>query len=343
MRHAIRFTTSLILCSFCIVNSGCAQQPSTIHEGTQTGNSARTLESSPIQEGDDDMHCSTTQTQISKSAVGEFDWMGDGTGVYYQDSSNPDQWYVYSLADQSTQQTNPESLGLSPTSTAAVEEITGAVDTFRSQNGKEIVYTLKSGDSYQFYKIGKDQSAPIYLGDIQGGIRQVDWFTREDKLLIAIDWQGRLGAPEAYIYLVDIDQANVQIVIPHDANYSDIAYITKTPDEKAILFTSYDGRDRTLLRLNLGDNEVTRTRINAPRAFRWLAMGNRLFAISFSSETMNPSYQAVIVDFGKDTIDQHATLPSSLHEARISPKLNGLIYTDQTDNQLYLVTCVGIN
>ncbi|MBI4761335.1 MAG: hypothetical protein ACOYYF_03500 [Chloroflexota bacterium] len=297
---------------------------------------------SPVIETSQSNVCNWPPVQVSEIEVSSFYWSEDGTVLMYREKNGNEKWYVYTL---STGETREYASEFDLTETPDVFGIQNYVDFFTPPEGRYIVYTQSIQSGYAVYLKNWDERESVFLGNIKGRVDQNTWLDKGTKLILSIDWSSPLGAPEAYIYLVDILKKELKVIIPHTSEYEDITYFGVTPDESRVIFTSYSGNNRLLRLWNLKDNSTVTTKVQAPLTFKWLPNNQEFIAVGYQNSSLNPSIFIYNIDDNTVRyllpfeVKAHPYIKSAI---QISPNFRTIAFIDKDHQNLYTIDCSRI-
>jgi WD40 repeat protein len=317
---------------------GCNQEIAS--QTPSKANTSVVVTSTPMVEPSPSRMCNWPASQVSTIGVSNFYWADDGTSLIYRAKDGNENWYIYTL---STGETREHSVIPNATETPVNFRIEDYIDLFVAPDKKHFVYTQPSQGGYAVYAKSSDESESVLLGDIKGRINQNTWLDEGTRLILSIDWSSPLGAPEAYVYLVDILEKKVDIVIPHTSKYRDITYIGVNPDQSKLLFTSYSGNDRSLQLWDLTDNSTAATNIRTPLTLKWLPKDDEFMAAGYRDEG---SLDTTVFVYNLDTglirylvpseIDTHPYIKDAI---QISPNLMAVAFIDEANQRLHFIDC----
>lgn len=314
---------------------GC-NQTIKLETPTQISITSNPTLSSPVTEPSDKNTCAWPPIRVSVAQVSKFFWSEDGDMLTYQEKGGDEKWYSY---DPSTQE---QSIIYMLTATPSSPELETYTNYFIAPNKKSIVYTQPNQDSYSVYSKKQEEKAAIYLGNIKGSIDQSVWLDEGNRLILSIDWASPLGAPEAYVYLIDISQKKVKVVIPHSPDHQDISLVGITPGQNKLLFTSYSGTDRLLQLWDIKDNSTMATGILAPLTLKWLPYKDEFMAAGYQKGS--PMVRLFTYNLNNGSLRYLLPTPINSHPyikdaVQISPNLGKVAFIDEENQNLYLIDC----
>lgn len=267
-------------------------------------------------------------------------WLPDGKELAYLNEDGS-LWSVYSLSTGKSEDLLP---GVDSTKTPETPLINNYMDLFPSPDGENIVFTRKTINGLDVFLFRTQQKEELYLGEIKANIYSVFWLDNGRKLLLSIDWQSPLGAPEGYVYLLDLLEERISVIIPHNSEFTDIYIFGTTPNEEYLLFKSYSG-ENTMLRLwNIKDGSIIDTAILPPLTIKWLTNEDEFIAVGYLSDHSNPS--VYLYDIQKKTIrfltpDDLDILRFSSNTVELSPGSNMIAFIDE-NFVVNILDCSGI-
>jgi hypothetical protein len=289
----------------------------------------------PLQEGMPlPYRCDWPPTQIPGVKANVMYWLPNGDELVYE---NNGEWSVYSVRNETSIIFDP---GDDPKQTPGAVGILNYSDLFASPDGKTFVYTQMIEGGYRVYSSNANQAEGRLLGEIKGMVNQAMWINEGNKLLLSIDWQSPLGAPEAYVYLVDLVAQDLSVVIPATLELANIELIGVTPDETDILFTDYSTKKRILRLWNLIDRSWRDTDLRPPFVLSWFPNAAAFLGVGWVDDQ-----PGLAVYFYAIENQQFVNLtPARIEPMRrsgaiqISPLMNTIAYLDP-DGLINLIDC----
>jgi Tol biopolymer transport system component len=228
-----------------------------------------------------DSFCVWPPTQIADVEVRNFIWSDDNLNLIYKEKGG--EWYIYTISSGETREYILDSEITEPPEAFGIQSY---YHFFISPDGKSVVYTIVNQDGFSIYLKNLDEEDPIFLGDIKGWIEKYEWLNDGTRLILSINWLMKLGAPEAYVYMVDIIEKKVNVIIPSSSEYRDISYFGITPDDSKLLFVTYSGPDRSLRLWDMTDDSVIVTKIHQTLTFKWLPNSQEFVAAGYQNESL---------------------------------------------------------
>lgn len=288
--------------------------------------------------------CEWPPAQIPDIKAIHLYWLPDGEELAYL-SDEDLSWYVYSLSTGKTEGYLPE---VDPTITPDTSLIGDYVDLFSSPDGETIVFTRRTIEGSDVFLFRIQQKEEIYLGEIKGNIAlsywSYYWLDNGRKLLLSIDWQSPLGVKEGYVYLIDLLEENIAVIIPSNSEFENIYIFGTTPDEEYILFKSYTGIKEMLRLWNIKDGSIIDTIIFPPYTIKWLPGEDAFIAVGFLSDHKDPS--VYLYDIPNKSIrfltpNDLDILHFGLHTMEISPVSDMIAFIDE-DSTINILECSNI-
>lgn len=285
--------------------------------------------------------CKWPPTHIPNVKAIDLYWLPNGKGIVYQNQEDF-VWLIYSLSTGTSEGYLPE---IDYTKTPDNSLVGDHIDIFSSPNGKYLVFTQKTVEGYDIFLSREKQKNRVYIGEIKGGIDKYFWMDNGRKLLFSIDWQSPLGAPEGYVYLLDLLKENITVIIPHSPEFMDISIFGITPNEDYILFKSYTGNNLMLRLWNINNGSIIDTAILPPLTSKWLPDDDSFIAVGYLSNHLIPS--VYLYDIQDKSIEVLASndinmYPYVSNAVEISPDLKTIAYIDESFT-VNILDCVGIN
>ncbi|HQF63859.1 MAG TPA: hypothetical protein PLT26_15270 [Anaerolineaceae bacterium] len=353
----IKFSiTTLIL--FLLLLTSCAINPTdsaTIPVGSPSPTATEfTLPSpTPSMEPTQIPGCKWPPTQIT-TEVYSFQWSEDGDSLYFIKNGEDQTGEAYSVSTgQTVSGISAESI-VEPyldviTSLRKIADVYGIEkpydDIFVSPQGDFAAFTRSAydgGSTYGLYLKRKGEGATQFIGNIQGIVDRHTWISQGTQLILSINYYLKPGAPEAYVYLVDFDTQEIQILVPQTDAYDDTWYSGVTPDETKLLITAF-GRGIHLLRTwDIAELKEEPTSIIDPLTYKNIPGTNQILALGYTAG--NNEYPTLyIYDFDTGVVQSLSTLSMqighSINSVKISPSLKYIAYVDYNDFALYLIDC----
>ncbi len=286
--------------------------------------------------------CNWPPVQVSGEPVNSFYWSVDGANLIYSEKDGDVEFHSYNLSSGEISEYIPEVEATTMPETFGVQEYS---DFFISPDGRLMIYTQSNGDEYAVYLKAIDEKEDTFLGNIKGYVDKSTWLDNGKRLLLSIDWLSPLGAPEAYVYLVDVLEKVLGVIIPHTSEYQDITYFGLTPNERRIVFTSYSGKDRSLRLWDMIDDSIVTTTVQSPLTFKWLS-NDEFIAVGHQNNTSHPLI--FVYTIAEDSVryvspfqlDAHPYIKDAI---QISPNLRNVAFIDEAQQHLHLIDCKGLN
>lgn len=283
--------------------------------------------------------CKWPPILISGEKTTDFYWLPNGNELVFKQEGSSE-WFVYALEDGIINKYDPS---IVYTRTPEPVDISDYSDLFISPDRESIVYTRSIEGGYRIFASPKYQGKDRFIGEIKGKIDQAIWIQNGDKLIISIDWQSPLGAREAAVYLIDLVNVSLKVIIPSTLDLPNISIFGITPDENQILFTSYSG-DIQLRLWDLSDGSLHNTNIYPPITLKWLPDKITFVAVGVKDDTLRQFlYQ---YNIQKDVMEN--LLPNELRikqyrkdVIQISPTLKWIAFIDE-DDLIKIIDCNGL-
>lgn len=308
----------------------------------QCSNFEMTSASSPTSQAGNtvDRGCSLPSIQITETNIQSFAWSEDSTSIIY---NFEEEQILYNTLSGQKNKINQNNL-LTPTLNPAWVGIENFEEIFISPDQDRILFSrvnLNGNDLY-YKKFGEDTEK--HLGVFQGNIDKIDWFGKENKAVVAIDWQSPQPV-SVFVYIVDFDEGKLVAEIRKTVDYSDVKYLGLTPDERNILFVSYNAKtnlDRTIKLWSISQKEIISTPVFNPLDYRWIS--NDVFiAVGYQNIDKFPLASIFLYDFKEEKItflskDNLNIAPYS-SSVKISPNGMSLAFIDNDTGNLYWLPC----
>jgi Tol biopolymer transport system component len=287
-----------------------------------------------------DSFCVWPPTQIADVEVRNFIWSDDNLNLIYKEKGG--EWYIYTISSGETREYILDSEITEPPEAFGIQSY---YHFFISPDGKSVVYTIVNQDGFSIYLKNLDEEAPVFLGDIKGWIEKYEWLNDGTRLILSINWLMKLGAPEAYVYMVDIIEKKVNVIIPSSSEYRDISYFGITPDDSKLLFVTYSGPDRSLRLWDMTDDSVIVTKIHQTLTFKWLPNSQEFVAAGYQNESLKVRIFIYNIETGivrYMSPFQIDDLANYLDAIQISPNLKNIAFIDGEHLHLFLIDCSQI-
>lgn len=218
-------------------------------------------------------------------------------------------------------------------------------DIFVSPDNNFVIYTKSTDESSTdgLYLKRKNEDGSQFIGNIRGDIDRHTWIHQGSQLILSIDYRQKPGAPEAYVYLVDLDTWEVRILIPASDEYARTLYYGVTPDEKKIIIATPN--DHSLLRTwDLAEQKEEPTAIVDSWTYQDIPGTNKILTVSYTGVDRKV-LALYIYDFDTKAVQSISTFSNqfnpniSVHAVQISPNLKYIAYVDRDNLGLYLINC----
>lgn len=276
---------------------------------------------------------------ISDKNIRYFNWSENGESIVYKELGS-EIWYRYNINSRQIDIVT-KSYFQTPIPEYTEINIENFNEIFVSPSEEIILFTRGDSPNYDVYYKLENDNQEVYLGKINGEIETIDWFKREEKAVIAIDWQSPSGIQEAHAYIVNFSNNIIEIEIPQSSNYGNIQYLDLTPDETRIMFIEYNGNPIVKL-WDISTHNITLTPVFNPLDFRWISI-NEFVSVGYQVSDTSPLASIVIYNVNSSTMTFLAE--SSFHiepfirNALLSPNGLAIGYIENETNNLYWTIC----